>query len=132
MQLGHPGFMYTACGSFTKNKVIQKFKEQENHDIVIKMTYIKLAFNMTCLMETSRICLEEQLLVKYYMIKHLILLKIQNVMDINVDLLHWFKNVLIKSLQVVLLQLPKELHKPITKIFEKCKLYSIETNGPFI
>ena len=27
MQLGHPGFMYTACGSFTKNKVIQKFKE---------------------------------------------------------------------------------------------------------
>ena len=66
------------------------------------------------------------------MIKYLILLKIQNVMDINVDLLHWFKNVLIKSLQVVLLQLPKELHKPITKIFEKCKLCSKETNGPFI
>ena len=33
---------------------------------------------------------EERLLVKYYMIKCLILLKIQNMIDINVDLLQWF------------------------------------------
>ena len=36
------------------------------------------------------ICQEEQLLIKYYVIKHLILLKIQNTMDINMDLLQWF------------------------------------------
>ena len=32
------------------------------------------------------------------MIKHLKLLKNQNMMDINVDLLHWFINVLTKKL----------------------------------
>ena len=35
------------------------------------------------------ISLEEQL-VKYYVIKHFLSLKIQNMMGINVDLLHWF------------------------------------------
>ena len=34
---------------------------------------------------------------KVLVIKHLILLKIQNVMDINVDLLQWFINFLIKK-----------------------------------
>ena len=29
-------------------------------------------------------------MMKYYVIKHLILLKIQNMIDINVDLLQWF------------------------------------------
>ena len=38
-----------------------------------------------------------QLLIKYYMIKHLILLKIHNSMHINVDLLQWFINFLIKK-----------------------------------
>ena len=36
-------------------------------------------------MEILKIYLEEQLLIKYYMIKHLLLLKIQIMMDINVD-----------------------------------------------
>ena len=31
MHLKQPGFIYSACGAFTKNKErIQKFKEQEN------------------------------------------------------------------------------------------------------
>ena len=33
---------------------------------------------------------------KAYMIKHLIVLKIQNMMDINVELLQWFIILLIK------------------------------------
>ena len=33
------------------------------------------------------------------LIKHLIQLKIRNMMDINVDLFHWFRNFLIKKLQ---------------------------------
>ena len=37
-----------------------------------------------------KIYLEEQLLIKYYMIKNLILQKIQNMMDIKEVLLHWF------------------------------------------
>ena len=42
--------------------------------------------------ELDKACFQhEQLLIK-----HLILLKIQNMMDINVDLLQWFINLLIK------------------------------------
>ena len=67
MYLRQPGYMYSACGPFTKNK-------ESIHDIV---------------MEILRICLEEQLLIRYYMITHLILLKIQNIDD-NMDLLLWF------------------------------------------
>ena len=39
---------------------------------------------MTRIMEIVKIRQEEQLLIKYYAIKHLILLKIQNMMDIKV------------------------------------------------
>ena len=55
---------------------------------------------MTRLTEILKIEIEKQLLIKYYVIKHLILLKIQNTMDINVVLLQWFINFLIKSLLV--------------------------------
>ena len=48
-------------------------------------------------MEISKVYLEEQLLIKYYGIKHLILLKIKIIMDINVVLFQWFVNVLIKN-----------------------------------
>ena len=40
--------------------------------------------------EILNIYLKMQLLINYYMIKHLILLKIQNVMYVKVDLLQWF------------------------------------------
>ena len=42
---------------------------------------------MTGIMEILKICLEEPLLIKTYVIKYLILLNIQNMMDINADLL---------------------------------------------
>ena len=48
-------------------------------------------------MEILHIETEEQLLIKYYAIKHLIFLKIQNMMDINVYLLQWFINFLMKK-----------------------------------
>ena len=44
--------------------------------------------------------IEKQLMIKYYVIKHLILLKIRNMMGIKVDLLPWFRNILIKRLMV--------------------------------
>ena len=40
--------------------------------MLIKMNYIKLAFNMTWLNEILKIYLEDQLLIKYYVMKHLI------------------------------------------------------------
>ena len=36
MHLRQPGFRYSACGPFTKNKEYKKLKNQEIHDIFIK------------------------------------------------------------------------------------------------
>ena len=51
---------------------------------------------MLWLMEILNIELKEQLLIKHWVMKPLILLKIRNMMDINVELLQWSLNVLIK------------------------------------
>ena len=46
MHLKQPGFTYTACGPFTRNKEsIQKFK-QEIQAVFPKMNLISLVFNM--------------------------------------------------------------------------------------
>ena len=58
---------------------------------------MKLVFNMILIMEILKIEIEEQLLIKHYMIKDLILLKIRNMTDINVSLPQWFINFLIKK-----------------------------------
>ena len=56
MHLKQPGFTYSACGPFTKNKErIQKFKKQEIQAIFTKMSLIRLVFNMVWLMEILKI-----------------------------------------------------------------------------
>ena len=52
-----PGFTYSACGLFSKNKErIQKFKERgDKNYIFTKMNLINLVFNMTCLIEILKI-----------------------------------------------------------------------------
>ena len=57
-----------------------------------------LAFNLIWFTDILNVYLEEQLLIKYYMIKHLILQQIPNMMDINVVLLQWLINFWIKIL----------------------------------
>ena len=49
MHLRQPGFTYSACGTFTKNKekIIKKKKETGESDIFIKTNEIKLVFSMT-------------------------------------------------------------------------------------
>ena len=52
MHLKQPGFTYTACGPFTKNKErIQIFKETGVQTIFTKMNLIRLVFNMIWHME---------------------------------------------------------------------------------
>ena len=58
---------------------------------------MKLVFNTTWLTEILKIQLEEQFLIKYCEIKHLILLKILTMMDNNMDLLQWSINFLINN-----------------------------------
>ena len=55
MHLKQPGFTYSACGPFTKNKErIEKFMQTGNTDF-IKMNLIKLVFNMIWLMANQKI-----------------------------------------------------------------------------
>ena len=113
--LRQPGFTYSACGPFTKNK--ERIQKLEEH-----------VFNRTWLMEILMIQLEEQLLLKYCVIKHLILLKIQNEMDIKEVLLQWIINFLIKKTSDLLTmsdqQLAEELNKSIIRKFKKRKVQS--------
>ena len=86
IHLRNAGFTHSVCGPFTKSKKrIQKFKETGGSEKTKRE--LKLSFNMTWFIETLRICLEEQLLINYYVIKHLILPKKQNMMDINEHML---------------------------------------------
>ena len=85
---------------------------------------------MTWLMEILKISLEEQLLIKYCIIKHLILLKFQNMMDIKeVCFFWWFINVLsisgeaVKNEIVSSKELAEQLHKPIIRKINKGKVH---------
>ena len=72
-----PLVMRLACGPFTKNKI---------QNIFIKTKIDKACFQHDIAYGDLKIYLEEQLQAKYYVIKHLILQKIQNLMGINVYL----------------------------------------------
>ena len=53
--LGQPGFTYSVCGPFIRNKErIKNLKKQEIHYIFIKANQIKLVFNMTWLKDLTR------------------------------------------------------------------------------
>ena len=107
------GFTYSACGSFTKNKerTKKKKKKQLIQDVFIETKQMRIVFNTIWILEVLKIYLEEQLLIKYHVIKHSILLKIQNMREIIVDLLQWFTNFLIKTLQVVILKVKQSKTK---------------------
>ena len=79
------------------SKKLEFIKEQEASGLLSSLgikNQKKLVFNMIWLMEILQIYPEEQLLIKHCMIKHLISLKIQNMMGIKGVLLQWFKSFL--------------------------------------
>ena len=104
VHLKQPRFTSSACGPSTKNKErIQKFKETGDTGYIYKNELDKAYFqhDMACgdFKDLKRRTFSDKVLEK----KHLILLKILNMMDIKEDLLLRFTNVLTKSLMVVLL-----------------------------
>ena len=87
MHLKQPGFTYSACGPFTKNKErIQKFKETGDTSYIYKNELDKACF---------------QHYMAYGDFKDL--KRILNMIDIKEDLLLWFIKFLIKSMVVVVL-----------------------------
>ena len=56
MHFKQPGFTYSACGPFSKNKErIQKFKETGDTKYIYKNNLIRLVFNMIWLMEILKV-----------------------------------------------------------------------------
>ena len=90
MHLKQPAFTYSACGPFTKNEErIQKFKETRLGEVWFEHNIAYRDFKDVA---------KKQLQIKFKEIKHLILLKIQNMMDIKEVSLLWLMNTLRKKL----------------------------------
>ena len=102
MHLKQPGFTYSACRTFTKNKEkINKIKETGDSGYIYEN-------------ELDKACVQHDMAYGDFMIwlmKHLILLRIRNMMDINVGFRRWFINFLIKKLLVEQLKMKLFLTK---------------------
>ena len=104
MHVRQPGFTYIACEIKNKER-IQKYKETEDSRYIYQNALDKACFWHDLASGDFKDLTRRTFLIKCCMIKHLILLKIQNMMDINFELVQWFTNFFIKKLQVVLLSL---------------------------
>ena len=92
MYLKQPGYFDSACGPFNKNKErIQKSKETGDKSYIYKNGLDKACFQHDMAYGDFKD------IARKTEIKHLILLKILNMMDIKEGLLLWFINFLIKS-----------------------------------
>ena len=91
MHLKQPGFTYSACRPFTKNKEpIQKFKETGDTSYVYKNELDKACFQHDMTYGDFKDLKRKTFSDKVLKIKHLILLKILNMMGIKGDLLLWY------------------------------------------
>ena len=98
MHLKQPGFTYSACGPFTKNKErIQKFKETGDASYIYKNELDKACFQHNVAYGDFKDLARRTASDKVLREKHLILLKIKE------DLFLWFINLLIKSRKGVVL-----------------------------
>ena len=84
MHLKQPGFTYSACGLFTKNKErIQKFKETGDTNYSYKNELDKACFQDYIASRDFKDLAKRTASDKFYEIKHLILVKVPNIMDIK-------------------------------------------------
>ena len=104
MHLKQPGFSYSACGPFTKNKErIKKFKETGDISYIYKDELNKACFQHDMASGDFKDLARRTASDKVLRVKHLILLTILNMMDIKEALLLWFSNFFIKSRKGVVL-----------------------------
>ena len=97
MHLRQPGFTYSVCEPFSKKKErIQKFLEPGDSRFIYQKELGKAWFQHVMAYGDFKYLTERTASNKTWVMKPLILLKIRNMMDINVELLQWSLNVLIK------------------------------------
>ena len=86
MHLKQPGFTYSACGPFTKNKErIQKFKETGDTSYIYKNELDKACFQHDMGYDDFKDLAKITIADKFCEIKHLKLRAIKNMMDIKED-----------------------------------------------
>ena len=131
MHLRLPGFTYSACRPFTKNKeIIQTFKQTGDSRYIYQNELDKVCFRHDMAYGDFKDLTRKKLLIKCCVIRHAILLEIRNMMDIKEVLLQWLTKLLIKKLPVVVLkmriymsgqQLAEHLYKSVIRKFKKKK-----------
>ena len=86
MHLKQPGFTFSACGPFTKNKErIKKFMQTGNTDFIYKNELDKACCQHDMAYGTSKDLVERTQSDKVLKVKHLKLRVIQNMMVIKED-----------------------------------------------
>ena len=106
MHLRQPRFTYSACGPLTKNvERIKKFKETGDSRCIYQNELDRACFQHDMAYGDFEDLNRRTAADKVLPDKAFILLKIQNMMVINVNLLQWSKIFLIKKLLVVVLKM---------------------------
>ena len=104
MHLKQPGFTYSACGPFTKNKKrIRKFKETGDTNYIYKTELDKACFQYDMAYLDFKVLPKRTTSEKILRDKAFNIAKIPKMKDIKGCLLLWFTNFLLKSLQAVAL-----------------------------
>ena len=86
MHLRQLQFTYSTCGPFTKHKQrIQKFKETGDTNYIYKNELDKACFAHDAASSDSKDLTKRTVEIKFFKIKLLILLRIQNMMGIKED-----------------------------------------------
>ena len=103
--LKQAGFTSSACVSFTKNKErIPKFKETGDSRYIYPNEVHKVRFQHDTANKEFKNLPRFTASEKCYVMKHLILLRIQNMMEIKDILLRWFRSFWIGNLLMLILQ----------------------------
>ena len=125
MRLKQPGFTYSACGPFTKNKEgIQKFKETGETNYIYKKELDKACFQHDMTYGDFKDLKRRTASDKVLRDNEFNIAKILNMMVIKEDLLLWSTNFLIKSpfrLQINLYQVMVLLIMRLNKIYNYLK-----------
>ena len=102
IHLRQPGFTYSACGPFTKNKEkIQKFKQTGDSRYIYRNELDKACLQHDMAHGDFKDLKKRTAADKVLRDKHLILLKIPNMVDIKEGWPLWFINFLLKRLNAM-------------------------------
>ena len=101
IQLRQPGFSFSVCRLFSKNKEpIQKFKETGGSNHIYQNKLDKVCFQHDMVYEDFKYLPKRTIADKISHDKAFRLLKIQRMMDVKMDLVQWFINFSIKILLI--------------------------------